>query len=117
MLCLLEKIPALAELAAGILNLKSSVESISEQLGGWARTLRDSDLTHLSQMSTILSEIGPARRANFFLVNPTPTKSRRGIRLLTDASALVMYGQLPGLAQTAAFCSLRSRRDLHLDFI
>jgi hypothetical protein len=56
MLCLLEKIPALAELAAGILNLKSSVESISEQLGGWARTLRDSDLTHLSQMSTILSE-------------------------------------------------------------
>ena len=43
MLCLLEKIPAFADLAAGILNLKSSVESISKQLGAWARTLRDSD--------------------------------------------------------------------------
>ncbi|MGO9271612.1 MAG: four helix bundle protein [Terriglobia bacterium] len=44
MLCLLEKIPVFAELESGILNLKSSVESISRQLGAWVRTLRDSDI-------------------------------------------------------------------------
>ena len=44
MLCLLETIPAFAELASGIVNLKSSAESISRQLGAWVRTLRDSEL-------------------------------------------------------------------------
>lgn len=44
MLCLLEKIPAFAELASGTSNLKSCVESISKQLGAWVRTLRDSEL-------------------------------------------------------------------------
>ena len=44
MLCLLEKIPDFNDLASGILNLKSSVESISKQLGAWVRTLRDSEL-------------------------------------------------------------------------
>ena len=44
MLCLLEKIPAIAGLESEILNLKSSAESISKQLGAWARSLRDSDL-------------------------------------------------------------------------
>ena len=44
MLCLLEKIPALAGFESEILNLKSSAESISKQLGGWVRSLRDSDL-------------------------------------------------------------------------
>jgi len=43
MLCLLEKIPVFADLASSILNLKSSVESVSKQLGAWIRTLRDSD--------------------------------------------------------------------------
>jgi four helix bundle protein len=44
MLCLLEKIPAFAGFESEILNLKSSAESISKQLGGWVRSLRDSDL-------------------------------------------------------------------------
>ena len=44
MLCLLEKIPAFAGLDSQILNLKSSVESISKQLGAWIRSLRDADL-------------------------------------------------------------------------
>jgi four helix bundle protein len=44
MLCLIERMPALGELESGILNLKSSVESISRQLGAWIRSLRDSGL-------------------------------------------------------------------------
>src|SRR5271167_2663639 len=39
MLCLLEKIPALAGIAAEILRLKASAESISKQLGAWIRSL------------------------------------------------------------------------------
>ena len=44
MLCLLERMPAFRDLESGILNLKSSVESISRQLGAWIRTLRDSEM-------------------------------------------------------------------------
>ena len=44
MLCLLERMPAFRDLGSGILDLKSSVESISRQLGAWIRTLRDSEL-------------------------------------------------------------------------
>ena len=44
MLCLLEKIPAFAGLESQISNLKSSVESISKQLGAWIRSLRNADL-------------------------------------------------------------------------
>ena len=44
MLCLLERMPALRDLESGILNLKSSVESISRQLGAWIRALRDSEM-------------------------------------------------------------------------
>jgi len=44
MLCLLEPMPAFSNLESGILNLKSSVESISRQLGAWIRSLRDSEL-------------------------------------------------------------------------
>jgi four helix bundle protein len=44
MLCLIERIPAFRDLESGILNLKSSVESISRQLGAWIRTLRDSEM-------------------------------------------------------------------------
>jgi len=44
MLCLLERMPDFRALESGILNLKSSVESISRQLGAWIRSLRDSDL-------------------------------------------------------------------------
>lgn len=44
MLCVLERMPAFANLESEILNLKSSVESISKQLGAWIRTLRDSEM-------------------------------------------------------------------------
>ncbi|MFZ0963973.1 MAG: four helix bundle protein [Terriglobia bacterium] len=44
MLCLLEKIPGFAGRESEILSLKSRAESISKQLGAWARSLRDSDL-------------------------------------------------------------------------
>ena len=44
MLCLLERMPAFGNLESEILNLKSSVESISRQLGAWIRTLRDSEM-------------------------------------------------------------------------
>jgi four helix bundle protein len=44
MLCLLERMPDFRDLESGILNLKSSIESISRQLGAWIHSLRDSDL-------------------------------------------------------------------------
>lgn len=44
MLCPLERMPGFRDLESGILNLKSSVESISRQLGAWIRSLRDSEL-------------------------------------------------------------------------
>jgi four helix bundle protein len=44
MLCLLERMPDFSNLESGILDLKSSAESISRQLGAWIRTLRDSEL-------------------------------------------------------------------------
>jgi four helix bundle protein len=44
MLCLIERMSAFRDLESGILNLKSSVESISRQLGAWIRTLRDSEM-------------------------------------------------------------------------
>jgi four helix bundle protein len=44
MLCLLERMPVFRDLESEILNLKSSVESISRQLGAWIRTLRDSEM-------------------------------------------------------------------------
>jgi four helix bundle protein len=44
MFCLLERMPGFRDLESGILNLKSSVESISRQLGAWIRSLRDSEM-------------------------------------------------------------------------
>ena len=44
MLCLIERLPDFRDLESGILNLKSSVESISRQLGAWIRSLRDSEM-------------------------------------------------------------------------
>lgn len=44
MLCLLERMPAFGNLNSEILNLKSSVESVSRQLGAWIRSLQDSEL-------------------------------------------------------------------------
>jgi len=44
MLCLLERMLGFRDLESGILNLKSSVESISRQLGDWIRSLRDSEM-------------------------------------------------------------------------
>ncbi len=44
MLCLLDKVPAITGLGNQALNLKTRAESISKQLGGWIRALRDSGL-------------------------------------------------------------------------
>ena len=44
MLCLIERMPDFRGFESGILNLKSSIESISRQLGAWIRSLRDSEL-------------------------------------------------------------------------
>jgi four helix bundle protein len=44
MLCLLERMPPFGNQKSQILNLKSSVESISRQLGAWIRTLRNSEM-------------------------------------------------------------------------
>ena len=62
MLCLLEKIPALAGLGSDILNLKSRVESISKQLGAWVRSLRDSDLKGERYVSEKTRQADMARR-------------------------------------------------------
>jgi four helix bundle protein len=62
MLCLLEKIPVFAELASGILNLKSSVEIISKQLGAWVRMLRDSNLKGERYVSEKTRRADMARR-------------------------------------------------------
>lgn len=62
MLCLLEKIPAFADLESGILNLKSCVESISKQLGAWIRTLRDSDLKGERYVTENMRRADMARR-------------------------------------------------------
>jgi four helix bundle protein len=43
MLSLLGSMPRFRNLESGILNLKREVESISKQLGGWLRVLKDSD--------------------------------------------------------------------------
>ncbi|MGH9404969.1 MAG: four helix bundle protein [Terriglobia bacterium] len=44
MLYLLEKLPALVGLETQIGALKSRTESVSKQLGGWLRALRDSEM-------------------------------------------------------------------------
>jgi len=44
MMCVLERMPDFGDLKSDILRLKSSVESISRQLGAWIRSLRDSDM-------------------------------------------------------------------------
>ncbi len=44
MLCLLERLPALADLKSEISNSKSLAESISRQLRGWADSLQNSQI-------------------------------------------------------------------------
>jgi len=44
MLCLLERVPGFAELQPDLAKLKLRAERVSKQLGGWIRTLRDSEL-------------------------------------------------------------------------
>ncbi len=44
MLCLLERIPAFADLKSEISNLKSLAEGISRQLRGWADSLQNSQI-------------------------------------------------------------------------
>ena len=44
MLHLMEGIPAFRNLESEIRNLRSQTESISKQLGGWARSLQDSEM-------------------------------------------------------------------------
>jgi four helix bundle protein len=62
MLCLLEKIPAFAGFESEILNLKSRAENISKQLGGWVRSLRDSDLKGERYVSEKTRQADMARR-------------------------------------------------------
>jgi four helix bundle protein len=44
MLHLLERLPAFSDLKSDILNLKSSCERVSRQLGAWAEALKKSDI-------------------------------------------------------------------------
>jgi len=44
MLCLLERLPAFADLKSEISNLKSAAEVISRQLRGWADSLQNSPI-------------------------------------------------------------------------
>jgi len=44
MLCLVDRIPAFAEVGSDTARIKTAIESISKQLGAWIRTLRDSSL-------------------------------------------------------------------------
>lgn len=44
MLCLLQRIPGICDLESEISSLKAQAESISKQLGAWARSLQDSGL-------------------------------------------------------------------------
>jgi four helix bundle protein len=62
MLCLLEKLPAFAGIESEILNLKSRVESISKQLGGWVRSLRDSELKGERYVSEKMRQADTARQ-------------------------------------------------------
>jgi four helix bundle protein len=62
MLCLLEKIPAFAGLESDVLGLKSRTESVSKQLGAWARSLRDSDLKGERYVSEKTRQADMARR-------------------------------------------------------
>lgn len=43
MLCILERMPEFVTLRPGVMKLRVAVEGISKQLGGWIRTLRNSD--------------------------------------------------------------------------
>ena len=43
MLCVLEGMASFRDLESGIRNLRAKTESISRQLGAWARSLQDSD--------------------------------------------------------------------------
>ncbi len=44
MLYLMERLPALKDLQSEIFNLKSKAESISKQLGAWARSVQTSGM-------------------------------------------------------------------------
>lgn len=44
MLYLLERLPAFSDLKSEILNLRSSCERVSRQLGAWAESLKSSDI-------------------------------------------------------------------------
>lgn len=54
MLCFFERRPAIADFRSEISNLKSTAESCSRQLGAWASSLQNSDITgprHLNDKS------------------------------------------------------------------
>jgi four helix bundle protein len=63
MLCLLGGIPAFAELGSEILRTKAKVETISKQLGGWIRALRDSELKGEKFVNEKTRRAEAARRA------------------------------------------------------
>ncbi len=56
MLWVLLRLPGAESLESGILNLKSQVEGIARQLGGWAASIRNSDFKGQRHVSEKLKE-------------------------------------------------------------
>ena len=80
MLCLLEKISAFSSLESQILNLKSSSESISKQLGAWVRSLRDTDLKGERYVSEKTRQADIARRGREEFLKELEQIRKSGIR-------------------------------------
>lgn len=62
MLCLMERMPALADLKSEISDLKSLAESISRQLHGWAQKLQDSSIRGPKYLTTKTRQLEETRR-------------------------------------------------------
>src|SRR5271157_1025001 len=80
MLCLIEKIPALAGFESEISNLKSRAESISKQLGGWIRSLRDSELKGERFVTEKVRQADVARRGREEFLKELEEMRRGGAR-------------------------------------
>lgn len=62
MLCLLERLPAFADLKSEISNLKSAAESVSRQLRGWADSLQNSPIKGQRHLTDKTRRLEKARR-------------------------------------------------------
>jgi four helix bundle protein len=86
MLCLLEKIPALANAIGEIARLKSSAESVSRQLGAWVRSLRDSELKGERYVSEKTRRADLARRDREEFLKELERVRKGGAPYATDDS-------------------------------